>query len=153
MVQDEHVEAGLSRRTLIKRIGAGTAVVWAAPVVTNLASPAFAQTGYGRCSDCDQGAGFCANQPACGNDGNNPCACVTGPDVCGCHSCIFCDHASVTSCAADAQCPPGWVCALSCCSADANDFRCHPACGTDNPDACVGGAGAGAAGRATSITL
>jgi hypothetical protein len=34
--------SGLSRRTMLKRIGAGTAIAWSAPVLSSLRTPAFA---------------------------------------------------------------------------------------------------------------
>lgn len=147
----------VSRRKLLKQAGVGAAVVWAAPVVTTLGGHAFAQS-YGQCPDCAPATlpEACFEQPACGSEeSGNPCGCVTRPSSgCFCHSCIICDHPNVTACSSDADCPPGWACGLSCCSADENDTRCHPMCGTSNPDPCVGSAtAAGFAVRATSMPV
>jgi hypothetical protein len=158
---DREIQDRISRRRMIKRIGAATAVAWTAPVLSTLSSsPAFAQyDGVGPCgnTDCpprnapiDQ---HCASQVDCGAEpSGNPCSCVrTIEDTCGCHSCVFCDNPAITPCGSSGACPSGWLCALSCCSDAAGDFRCLPQCGRgDNPDPCVG-ARAGTIRRRTSM--
>lgn len=134
----------ISRRSMIKRVGAATAVAWTAPVLSSLRTPAFAD--YGVCRECALGDDFCFNQPTCGTAGANPCSCLrTEGNACACHACVLCS--SATPCENTGQCPPGWVCALSCCSANRTDFRCHPQCTTANPEPCF----AAAAGTATSM--
>jgi hypothetical protein len=86
---------GISRRRMLKRIGAGAAVAWSAPVITSLSSPAFAQTtprcevdwqcgdpidvcgeGDGEICVCDldtEGRSFCWNDFSCGDPNAVPC--------------------------------------------------------------------------------
>lgn len=146
---DPEIQDRISRRRMIKRLGAATAVAWTAPVLSTLGgTPAFAQ--YTSCPNCvplgQTGDVHCAQQPDCGADpSGNPCSCLrTSQNQCGCHSCVFCDNPAVHPCGSQpgaGPCPPGWLCALSCCSDPAltDDFVCLPACGRgDNPDPCVG---------------
>jgi hypothetical protein len=140
----------ISRRRMIKRLGAATAAAWTAPVLSTLGTPAFGQPGtrcYGGCVGLGQpGDVHCAQQPDCGAEPTgNPCSCLrTRDNICDCHSCVFCDNPAITPCGAQpgaGPCPPGWLCALSCCSdpAAVDDFVCVPPCaGGDNPDPCVG---------------
>lgn len=143
---DREIEGRVSRRHMIKRLGAATAVAWTAPVLSTVGSPAFGQPHYDGCLQCvplgQPGDVHCAQQPDCGAEpSGNPCSCLrTSDDRCECHSCVFCDNPAVTPCQPEG-CPPGWICALSCCSdpAAVDDFVCLPACnGGDNPDPCVG---------------
>src|SRR5918999_555320 len=94
---DREVQDRISRRRMIKRLGAATAVAWTAPVLSTLGgSPAFAQQGY--CPTCapvgSTGDQACANQPDCGSEpSGNPCSCLrTVEGTCACHSCVFCDN-------------------------------------------------------------
>ena len=156
---DREVQDRISRRRMIKRLGAATAVAWTAPVLSTLGgTPAFAQDQA--CVDCapvgSTGAQACANQPDCGAEpSGNPCSCLrTAEGGCGCHSCVFCDNPAIVSCTSAAGCPAGWLCAISCCSdpASSTDFVCQPDCdGGDNPDPCVGLQGAARGGRRTSM--
>jgi hypothetical protein len=151
--QDREIQDRISRRRMIKRLGAATAVAWTAPVLSSLGTPAFAQAVS--CRDCvalgQPGDTHCAQQPDCGAEpSGNPCSCLrTRGDTCGCHSCVFCDNPMVTPCGTQpgaGPCPPGWLCALSCCSdpVATDDFVCLPSCGAgDNPDPCVGQRAAG----------
>jgi hypothetical protein len=158
---DREVQDRISRRRMIKRLGAATAVAWTAPVLSTLGgSPAFAQTQP--CPDCapagSTGDQACGNQPDCGAEpAGNPCSCLrNSAGQCECHSCVFCDNPAVTPCGTQpgaGPCPPGWICAVSCCSdpASSTDFVCHPRCGGgDNPDPCVG-VGARTTGGRTSM--
>jgi hypothetical protein len=145
---DREIQDRISRRRMIKRLGAVTAVAWTAPVLSTLGTPAFAQPTP--CPDCapvgSTGDQACGNQPDCGAEpSGNPCSCLRNQaGVCECHSCVFCDNPAVTPCGTQpgaGPCPPGWICAVSCCSdpASSTDFVCHPRCGGgDNPDPCVG---------------
>jgi hypothetical protein len=103
---DENRE-GISRRRLLKRMGAGVAVAWTAPVVTSLASPAFAQT-----PSCDP---FCLTDPAfCGisagcPDLGLPCefgGCLPHCESrrCDCFDCGFIDSGGGSICTSDADC-------------------------------------------------
>ena len=156
---DREVQDRISRRRMIKRLGAATAVAWTAPVLSTLGgTPAFAQDQA--CVDCapvgSTGDQACNNQPDCGAEpSGNPCSCLrTAEGGCGCHSCVFCDNPAVVSCTSAAGCPAGWICAISCCSdpASTTDFVCQPTCGRgDNPDPCVGQAGVAARRGRTSM--
>jgi hypothetical protein len=76
---------GISRRTMLKRIGAGAAVAWSAPVLTSLGTPAFAQTPICR-QPCDYVCGgeitYCGSSScefpecACEQDTENNCMCA-----------------------------------------------------------------------------
>jgi hypothetical protein len=167
--KDREIQDRISRRRMIKRLGAATAVAWTAPVLSTLGSSAYAQTAeYNdpRCPDCvalgGTGADHCAGQPDCGAEpSGNPCSCLRTPGSqadpdgsCQCHSCVFCDNPAVISCTGQAGCPAGWVCSISCCSdpAATNDFVCVPRCGAGtNPDPCVGLTGAARGNRRTSM--
>src|SRR5918996_3733690 len=167
---DREIQDRISRRRMIKRLGAATAVAWTAPVLSTLGTPAFAQgtPPPPTCTSCapvgSTGDQACANQPDCGAEpSGNPCSCLRTPreapncpdGACECHSCVFCDNPAVTPCASNAGCPAGWLCGNSCCSdpAAVDDFRCLPRCGAGvNPDPCVGAQGAVARnGRRTSM--
>jgi len=126
---------GISRRRMLKRVGAGAAIAWAAPVLTSLRMPAFA-AGSPAANTCDPGQGC---QPACDalrqcRGGNCGCFPVGNDCWCGDLRDGFCD--SFGSCATDVDCLPGERCAGSCCPTGI----CMPACGSGNGS---GGAGTG----------
>ena len=161
---DREIQDRISRRRMIKRLGAATAVAWTAPVLSTLGgTPAFAQGYVDPCPDCvalgQTGNAHCVGQPDCGADpSGNPCSCLRQRDnTCFCHSCVFCDNPAISPCGAQPDagpCPAGWGCAVSCCSdpAAVDDFVCVPPCGTtNNPDPCVGLQGAARNGRRTSM--
>jgi hypothetical protein len=66
------MDAGrITRRRMLKRLGAGAAVAWSAPILTSIRTPAFAQYPSG----CAPSQAFCGTQdPSCG-----PTAC---PELC-----------------------------------------------------------------------
>jgi hypothetical protein len=157
---DREIQDRISRRRMIKRLGAATAVAWTAPVLSTLggATPAFAQYGTS-CTGCvaatEPGNVHCANQPDCGAEGSgNPCSCLRASDgSCQCHSCVFCDNPAIVACEPEG-CPTGFICALSCCSDPmaVGDYVCVPACNAGvNPDPCVGLTGAARGNRRTSM--
>lgn len=43
-LEEPQVPSGISRRKVLKRIGAGAAVAWTAPILVSVRTPAFAQT-------------------------------------------------------------------------------------------------------------
>lgn len=122
---DEHMidETGsLSRRTLLKRVGAGAAFAWSAPVLMSISVPASAASPEPSvCRQC------------CVNCGDFPCP--SGPS-CFCLTTVegdcFCMQQSqcsaIPSCTTSADCPPGWRCedATSSCGR----VVCVPPCGT-----------------------
>jgi hypothetical protein len=123
--KDQETHEGISRRRMLKRIGAGAAVAWSAPVVTSLASPAFAQTPT--CTEC--AGDFCFGQTICGSDdfGDCPCAQIVGNEAnCFCYGDDFCLNR--TQCSQQSDCPDGQVCVHTCCDAEFGPV-CFPACG------------------------
>jgi hypothetical protein len=71
-------EEGISRRRMIKRMGAGAAVAWSAPVLMSIQSPAFAQASP-TCEVFD-----CIKFPLCGQAPG----CPTSPPECQGHPCV-----------------------------------------------------------------
>lgn len=109
----------VSRRSVIKRIGAGAAIAWSAPVLQSIAAPAFAQ--YGPDPECAPAQ--CGTFVEC-SSANPDCVCISceqGGGVCvpGSTSC-----ASLTRCNSQADCPSD-----SCCT--------HNSCCGGNPGVCV----------------
>lgn len=125
---DDEKLNGVSRRRMLKRIGAGAAIVWSAPVLTSLRVPAFAQgvSPSCACTSCDDFA--------CGASGPfDSCFCTTAAEG-GC----FCREIhSVTffpeTCTDDTPCPPGWRCV---CTGLGN--VCRPPCGANVPEGTAG---------------
>jgi hypothetical protein len=161
---NREVQDRISRRRMIKRLGAATAVAWTAPVLSTLGKvPALsAQQPCAGCAPLPPGNAHCAASSICGSDqpsGNNPCDCRTTPQgQCFCHSCLFCDTlpGGGQVCASSAECPTGWGCVLTDCGCDEVnqqfEFLCHPGCGVaNNPGPCTPGAGAAARTGRTSI--
>lgn len=114
----EQPDNRISRRRMIKRIGAGTAVVWSAPALTTLGSRALAQSYPDLCTGCDPN---CQVRPPCFPD----CSCLPTTDgQCFCTPNGF-DCASLDPCP-PAGCPTGFRCIqASCCGGIA---RCFPEC-------------------------
>jgi hypothetical protein len=131
MTAEGRPESRISRRRMLKRLGAGAAIAWSAPVLSSLRTPAFAQ-GYPRaCEDCETNpCGFdpvaeCGTSPTGGT-----CVCgllVTGGCECFQPICLptpeLCDLT-------DPTCPVGFACInVACCG-----FTfCAPLCGTILP--------------------
>src|SRR6266540_554312 len=92
-------DEGLSRRRMLKRIGAGAAVAWTAPILTSIKTPAFAASPGCDCPplDCKNlqpgpcATGFCAP-----HHGGGGCICV----------CAF----GCGPCTRDEDCEFGGVC-------------------------------------------
>ena len=114
-------ENTVSRRGMLKKIGLGAAVVWAAPVLTSLQTPASAST-LGKGKRCTQqnitdpnsqaACNWCV-PPACPGTQCGFCF----PTVKGCCFCtnnFFCSQAS--PCSTKADCPTGSDCGYTCCS-------------------------------------
>jgi hypothetical protein len=104
----------ISRRRMLKRVGAGTALAWSAPVLSSIRVPAFAATGA-----CDPIGQFCGPpDPLCGQPGVAcplPGACqvgacsVTLSSDCVCWSFAYCTSPNPV-CQSDADCGPGERC-------------------------------------------
>jgi hypothetical protein len=133
----EELQNPISRRRMLKRVGAGAAIAWSAPILSSLRTPAFAQAYPTRCqggpgTGCAVGGDHCGGQVDCGEG----CSCLaTSAGDCFCHQFVSCGNAGVTACTSDADCGPsqtnprgeGWRCASSCCGTN----LCHPPCGAE----------------------
>ena len=115
MGDERSTNDGLSRRSALKRIGAGAAIAWTAPAMLSI-DRAFA-AGSAPCSGCATNpCGFrpfapCGPECLCAQKADGSCACVvpfcTGP------------------CNTDADCSPGQVCGFApCCGANTCAFEC-----------------------------
>jgi hypothetical protein len=103
---DEHRSKGISRRSMLKRVGAGAAVAWSVPVLTSIRTPAFAQFYV-----CQPGCPECQFGEPCGGN----CACVGVPEDCFCTGVGIC-QTEQPICRQDSDCDvwcggPGGVCA------------------------------------------
>jgi hypothetical protein len=114
---DENMERnGVSRRTVLRRAGVVGAVAWSAPVLSSLATPAFAGTP----EDCVWRCGEDITPFACGD---NCFRTVTTEGDCFCWQDFSCTG---TTCTSSATCPPGYRCEPNgCCGGE-----CAPPCGT-----------------------
>jgi hypothetical protein len=113
----------ISRRKALKRVAAGTAVAWSAPVLTSLSTPAFAQR-YPPCADCVFFDVCGETVPVCPS--GTACLCeLTVEDECFCSSPnFFCG--STARCTSSSQCPQGWGClGQGCCDTGS---ICVPPC-------------------------
>jgi hypothetical protein len=133
------MENRISRRRMLRRIGAGAAVAWSAPIISSLRTPAFAQYPP-RCTEC--GGDFCFGQTRCGESGPLGCSCAQpvgqeGGAVCFCYEDDFC--ANRTRCVRQDQCPSGQTCVHTCCD-NITGSVCFSPCGT-NPRAAARGSG------------
>lgn len=139
-------EEGISRRRMLKRIGAGAAVAWSAPVLTSLRTPAFAQaspTCTSPCAACfDSSAAECGTDPVRGG----VCLCsasIEGDCVCG--SDDTCDEWGL--CKSSSDCAPDFVCKPVACHDCSSDLmNCQRPCGHPLP----GGASKRVTGRRMS---
>jgi hypothetical protein len=117
-------EGRVSRRGLLKRAGVGAAALGAGSMLTT--STASANAPASRICLTAGGCGVCAGQADC--DGCD-CSCVvTVEGCCFCHQPVFCT--GIPTCTSSAGCPPGWVCARTCCFG--GDPICVPHCGAVN---------------------
>jgi hypothetical protein len=115
---------GISRRRMIKRIGAGAAIAWSAPVLTSIRTPAFAQiydcpgTDW-NCGDPFVECGVPVPGTICLCDLNTEGATICWND-------FSCGDPRATPCASSADCGSEFPhCATTCCGQ-----TCVPNCGT-----------------------
>jgi len=114
-------ENRISRRRMLKRIGAGAAIAWSAPVLSSLRTPAFAQPYPPRCDDpCDDTCAdglidVCGSGPGPGDT----CHCSRADDgSCQCWDNFFCANSFACG---NGGCPPGCFCIRAsgnCCGVD-----------------------------------
>lgn len=135
MVERPVAGGGLTRRDTLKRIGMAGGIAWAAPVLSTINSPAFAQNGspapIEACdeSNSDIDCGDPDSLTQCGSSGPFEfCFCTR--DAAGMPTCVedqFCED--LDPCGAGDVCPAGFVCvpdANNCCGED----KCVPQCST-----------------------
>lgn len=134
--ENDAVSEGVSRRSALKRIGVGAAVVWSAPSLLSMGTPAFAAFQSIVVSECEcqlgqlcsgqgtpcQGVATCNCSPML--DGKT-CFCWQGPHA-SCSSFLRCDPALQ-------NCPGGAACVPTCCYGGGNTGVCVAACGGVNP--------------------
>jgi hypothetical protein len=124
----EELQNPISRRRMLKRVGAGAAIAWSAPILSSLRTPAFAQAYPARCAEpCDA---TCGNFPVCGESG--PFGCRCSRDVSG--SC-FCWEDDLCANRPDVSqagaCPEGQTAVSTCCDQSAGTaVKCWNPCGT-----------------------
>src|SRR5439155_3380981 len=123
---------GISRRRMLKRIGAGAAIAWTAPIVTSLHTPAFAaqrqdcsSNGCAGCgpilngnAGCSQGS--CTGGLGCFDSLNTEGACVNWQN-------IFCS--CLTPCSSSSDCSGTSQCLCS--NNGCGGSFCVPCCGTN----------------------
>lgn len=108
--RDDTPRDSISRRRMLRRIGATSALVWSAPVLSSIASPAYAQyppqPGACRVTNpfCDPGP-QCADAPECGPvcSGFERCA-RTLDGSCVCWDVAGCSTGEEPTCETDADC-------------------------------------------------
>jgi hypothetical protein len=114
---DDTPEVLISRRRILKRIGAGTVIAWSAPMISSLSVPAYAQNYGGEpCTVC--GCLQEPTNPSCGGE----CVCVRS--VAGTCECLNTND-DAGFCGPGDTCPPGYVCVVQC---DTAATRCIAAC-------------------------
>jgi hypothetical protein len=119
-------DGGISRRKMLKRIGAGAAVAWSAPILTSLGTPAFAASPA--CGPtCDVYACNSLN-PICGASGpNGLCICSKATDgTCFCWADDLCSNR--TPCGPGGACPAGQKCVSNCCDQTGGPLVCWDPC-------------------------
>ena len=133
----EGPEGRVSRRKIIQRIGAGTALAWSAPVLQSLASPVHAQGASPvPPTPCPQGVpcgDSCGNFGLCGSSPCplDTCHCsVNTEGNCFCWNNAFCSD--IDTCGSSSECQPGYECFENTCCGPQG--VCLPNCGT-----CVSG--------------
>jgi hypothetical protein len=115
-------QGGISRRKMLKRIGAGAAIAWTAPILTSVSSPAFADV-Y-----CAAPGDPCGGQVPCGTQG---CFCnqnVTNGVPNGKFHCTVPTDCTNQDCRNDSDCPTGQVCQATCCA----NPKCFVVCNAGN---------------------
>jgi hypothetical protein len=123
MDETTHTEqgSGLSRRTMLKGVGIGTAVAWTAPAVLSVSGIAHADGSLtGPCKD----KFTCGNSAFCGANQQCLCTATTEGDL-FCSDNFSCDQ--VPTCTTSADCPAGQACQSDnsgCCGPGV----CLPAC-------------------------
>jgi hypothetical protein len=133
MTEEIEPKEGVSRRKMIKRIGAGAAIAWTAPILTSIRTPAFAASPS--CAEpCDA---VCGNFPSCGSS----CFCSRDAGgACFCWTDNLC--ANLQDCGPGNSCPTGQTCVSTCCDqANGTPIKCFSTCGAHSAHRGVGATG------------
>ncbi|MGH2572301.1 MAG: hypothetical protein ACRDGU_02235 [Actinomycetota bacterium] len=119
----------LSRRRMLKRVGAGAAVAWSAPILSSLRTPAFAQY-PARCEVCAEVCGESVGTPG------GPCNCFDDVEGNG-HCTNNFNCAGSRACTSSAECVtafgPNFFCQTGTGCGGACGQVCAPECGTAAP--------------------
>jgi hypothetical protein len=122
----------ISRRSALKRIGAGAAIAWSAPVLMSVGDKAFAASPTPCATTCTRcyaaiGGGCTPESAVCGSDAAGNCYCsATTEGDCFCAANRF---GSGGACSDSRTCGPGERCMLICNGGCAGTF-CLPPCGS-----------------------
>jgi hypothetical protein len=112
VTDDDRAANGVSRRTMLRRIGAVGAVAWVTPVISSLTTPAFAQSSIEH-PEC-LGAS-CATFKPCSSS-NGDCVCVSSDQGGFCiPGSTQCAPLQVCEGGTSAECPAGSICAVDTC--------------------------------------
>lgn len=127
-------EGSISRRKVLKRIGAGAAVAWTAPILTSIRTPAFAQNPPPEECPCD------VNMPCnfaidCHNSGGQ-CNCWVLTDRSGCWCGPFDACSNHLPCNSNADCAGNERCIENCCGK-----LCYAPCAVGSGQRAPNGAG------------
>jgi hypothetical protein len=129
---DRDASSGISRRRMLKRVGAGAAIAWTAPVLTSIRTPAFAQ-GSPTPGTCQPGQDSCNGDPDFNCNGVARCFCTgtaEGGLICGCFDRGGCEGYQL--CRSTSECPSGEFCTTldtpDCCGGICV-APCSPSCG------------------------
>lgn len=126
-MSEEDASSRISRRRALKRMGAGAAIAWSAPVLSSLRAPALAQAYPERCPaacfGCDEGE--CGTGPT-----GIGCVCAETVDTvrggCRCFQPVCLPSPTLCD-AANPVCPVGFACVVApCCGVS----FCAALCGT-----------------------
>jgi len=116
-MDDEISTKSVSRRSALKKLGAGTAIVWTAPIVLSFDAPGFAASAPTAC-DCTG-----ANDCVIGNCGGGACSCAVKTNgACAC----FVPACGGPVCSVDSDCGPGSACVANCCGVPVCAQLCGP---------------------------
>jgi hypothetical protein len=123
---DERTNERISRRDMLKKLGAGAAVAWTAPVVASFGARAFASP-HGLKRRCGDGGNWSCgdSQLICGFRGPFD-LCLCDLDTEGRLSCWQDFSCDAQDCVSTADCPTGYRCFPdTCCGTP----KCAPICG------------------------
>lgn len=101
---------GLSRRSMIKRVSAGAAVVWSAPAILSVSRASAAASP----NPCTNGGDACEGLFACGDNCNCWVNASGGGNFCG-FLAFSCSDTNACTGSDGTDCPSGYNCVATCC--------------------------------------